>query len=125
MTASEHLSPGQFFHGSGNAYQPGDELNEEGARQAGGGGRVWLTPNHRVAAHYARLNAMGRREYFGDGEARPHVYEVQPHELHQHETGYTTSRATVVREVPYERPRGLPDDWDEYTKQVSPRVLGD
>jgi hypothetical protein len=80
VTASDHLNPAQFFHGSTHTFQPGDVLSPEGATMA-----KWGPENG------ARMQAMGWGEkhvHYGDesflGEAHNlygregHVYAVQP-----------------------------------------------
>ena len=112
---------GPWYHGTGRpgGFEPGQELTEEGARreseQTGGGmPEVWITPSPQAAAHHARNNAMGRYDYFGQGDAHPRVYEMEPLEgLDPKETGARVKRARVVREVPFKLPNGKGHEQDK------------
>src|SRR5690348_4078008 len=57
---------------------------------------------------------MGRYDYFGQGDAHPRVYEMEPLEGLEHvETGATVQRARVKREVPFKLPNGKGYEQDE------------
>lgn len=67
MAASDHLSPGQFFHGSYHDLEPGQEITPQGANDAG----------------RKHLGSGQKHAYYTDdpGLARayaPHVYTVEP-----------------------------------------------
>lgn len=70
MAASDHLSPGQFYHGTnGHDFKPGDVLTPEGAparSTSRKNGFVYYTSSLRTAAGYA-----------GSGKSAAHVYAVQ------------------------------------------------
>ena len=76
MAASDHLSPGQFYHGTRYDFAPGTELTPEGiphaARDRGqfnGPTHVYATTNHEAAEHFARNKP---------GPGMPTVYHVEP-----------------------------------------------
>ena len=65
MSASDHLSGQQFFHGSGNVFDPGEELTPRE-----GYGHVWAAGKPLLAARHA-----WSRQVSG---APGRVYEVHP-----------------------------------------------
>lgn len=76
MTASDHLSPQQFFHGTKHSLQPGQELTADAARQADPSypshiQHVWVTTKPLAAATHATKHG---RQYWDQG----HVYQVEP-----------------------------------------------
>jgi hypothetical protein len=73
MTASDHLQPGQFFHGTASELRPGDMLDpsqELGAKR--GQGRVYATTDRQAALNYGEYKAMARRAGYGE-DARPGI----------------------------------------------------
>ena len=109
MSASDHLSPQQFFHGSHKKFKPGDVLlppsrTGEEARshpdidpsEFNNREHVYMTDSPESAASYA------------SDKGGTHVYEVEPHkDVHEDpesavtgETGtYRASKAVVKRRV--------------------------
>lgn len=98
MTAEDHLSGQQFFHGSDHPFEPGDQVTSPSAR--GAEGNFGTMRPDRVYLSNSRSYAKG----FGE-----HVYRVQP-EGEPEDTGYVGGRkgetrvyhaqsATVVKRV--------------------------
>lgn len=103
MSAADHLSPQQFFHGSPVPMAVGTKLRP-GTAETSPYGReerhVYLTTSA-TSAHEWGMDALEMR---GEEGVQPHVYEVhapdarhQPHE--DDPTQHVASSATVVRRV--------------------------
>lgn len=76
MSASDHLQPRQFFHGTRYEMGVGDELTAENARRADPGypphiRHVWATTKPLIAATHATKSGP---QYWDSG----HVYQVEP-----------------------------------------------
>lgn len=76
MTASDHLSGPQFFHGTKHTLELGQELTSSGAKQADPEyprhiQHVWATTKPLVAATHATKHG---KEYWDKG----HVYQIEP-----------------------------------------------
>lgn len=112
MSASDHLSPQQFFHASPHAFEPGDmvEPGHNAVFRYSGGIRdhlVWFTASRNNAVQWARS--------VGDADTdhqRGHVYEVEPTGHYSPDTNPTGPREfesehplRVVRKVSSHRPR--------------------
>jgi hypothetical protein len=89
VSASDHLNPQQFYHGTSDKFAPGDELTDG-----------YSTTSMQGASYYASLKAHDRGRKFG------HVYAVQPSEDVSPDTSdpdvsdqYKSSRLTVVRKM--------------------------
>lgn len=118
MTASDHLSPGQFYHGTNQKLEPGTRLvpGGSGDRWRDTDSHVYFTSNPDAAMHYAEHKY---RDFGGSGL---HVYAVEPDgpvTKDSHETwllrpgnmkisarAKKAPAATVVRAIPL---RELPD----------------
>lgn len=98
MTASDHLSGQQFFHGSDHPFETGDVVTSPKSRNAEG--NFGTAEPDRVYLSNSRSYAKG----FGQ-----HVYRVEPHD-EPVDTGYVGGRngntkvfhasaATVVKRV--------------------------
>lgn len=76
MSATENLSPHQFFHGSSTSFEPGALIDPSQPHEATdnisrGLGQVWFTSDiHRARFHADRSSRKTGRS--------PHVYEVEP-----------------------------------------------
>lgn len=89
MSASDHLNPVQFYHGSASKFAPGDELQD-----------AHSTTSLSGANYYASKKAHEKKRAMG------HVYQVQPSEDVEKDTSdpgvddqYRSSRLRVVRKM--------------------------
>lgn len=101
MSASDNLSPQQFFHGTSARLQPGDYLSPKGANAYGraedesGRSHVYFTADKNQAWSYA----------YARGGSEPHVYQVEPtgkyeeDPLDLYDSARTRARLRVVREL--------------------------
>lgn len=110
MTASDHLSPAQFYHGTTHSFEPGQEMTVEGA-----------APHHheRISQGWLHFtDTPGRAADYAEGRAHdyggtPRVYQVEPVGEHEHDPGdaWESARSKqplrVVRELPAH-------EWDDY-----------
>lgn len=79
MTASEHLNPQQFFHGTSAEFQPGDLVDpkrEIGVRR-GQKSYAFMTTSQDAARNYGKYKADADY-YRGQVNATGHVYAVEP-----------------------------------------------
>lgn len=82
MAASDHLSPGQFIHGTKTKFNPGDVLTVEGANVAKYGregyeqrlARGWQDKH----LHYGDHSLLGDMGIYAGQEGEGHIYAVQP-----------------------------------------------
>lgn len=109
MSAEDHLSPVQFYHGTNAEYGAGDEVvtGHQATFDSGTMPHVYATGS----VGSARAYAMSRSRIRG---GQPHVYEVQPaDDVEPDPEGksagvqpYRASRLTVLRELSHGELRG-------------------
>lgn len=122
MSAGDHLSPQQFFHGTRHTLKPGMVM-EGGTHQANQGygepaSHVYFTSHLPVAAMFAEASNGPAR----NRDAQPKIYQVEPvdhHEPDPHEPAeaqsYRSRQVRVVGRVPVHRLRNLhPGVAEEY-----------
>lgn len=87
MAASDHLSPGQFFHGTPHQFKPGDELTREGAFAAKHSESQIKTAkrygipteeDHLYYGDHSFLISGEAQGYSGKDGGSGHVYAVEP-----------------------------------------------
>jgi hypothetical protein len=107
MTASDHLNPDQFFHGSRHTLKPG-QIMEGGVHESNQGygqpgEHVYFTGRADVAAHFAAAGYGPKHNQ----DAVPKIYQVEP--VGEHETdpdeepefkSYRAKQVRVVRKMP-------------------------
>ena len=75
MTAADHLSGDQFFHGSGHEFSPGDLIHPgHESTHVMEHEHVFATTDPKWGRVYAEYNGNGARQYGGN----PHLYHVEP-----------------------------------------------
>lgn len=83
MSASEAVSPTQFFHGSSHWFKPGEQVDPTPDRIYGGHEKAFSTPNIKAAGNFAhgsvnRGGKDGRKSQPVQGALFAPVYEVEP-----------------------------------------------
>lgn len=111
MSADDHLSPDQFFHGTAARLSPGDMVKPGHAgHDISSGSHVYFAAQEEHARTFGGLAAIR------DGKPAYHVYRVEPTGVHERDPdswgGYrSTSPLRVVGAYEHGSVPGDPDPW--------------
>ena len=119
MSASEAVSPTQFFHGSNHWFKPGEQVDPTPDRLYGGEDKAYASPRIEAAGNFAhgsvnRGGRDGRKSKPVQGALFAPVYEVEPIEPRDSMTGSDSvvshKGLKVKRLAAYSRTDNLADD---------------